>query len=126
MKRQMTAAVLAGVMILGMLGMLAFFLGGCSTTTPKDQVQQIVAVGGLLALDIDAVRKDGATPEERQALDKDVGRAVALVGISSSAGQSLTRLLADYAATGNFPEDAWRAAVRVLLEWAAEPANPAK
>lgn len=108
--------------------------GGTTPTSPGDtKIKQILATGAMLALDVDAVRQPGATQADKDALQTDVQHAIALVGIDSDAGIEFSRLLTDYAATGNFPPDAWKKALRLFLAWAAQsdpapvaPVTPAK
>lgn len=112
---------------LACLFLTTFLNFGCATQGPSDpqseMIRRVVATGGLIALDIDALQNNGATPEERADLERHVNQALALVGVDSRIGQQLSRLLADYLATGIFARDAWKSGVRMLLEYTAEPST---
>ena len=100
----------------------------CASTGPVDpnaeKVRRIVALGALIALDVDAIRDGGATTEEKLALKNHAAQAVALVGIDSQIGQTIGALAAEYAAGASLDEQAWKAAARVLLEWASREPTP--
>lgn len=102
---------------------------GCATSgQPEDpqaaRIRQVVAMAGIVALDLDDVRRDGATPEEVERLKADVQKAVTLVGVDSNAGGALASLLAEVAQTGRVRDDAWRVGVRLLLQWAGQEPAP--
>lgn len=110
----------ASLALIGGWGLLTF---GCAATgdPENDRTRQIVAAGALIALDLDDLQRDDATPEEKARFADDVQHAIGLVGIQSDIGQHLALLLADYAAGGSLDALTWRDAVRVLLEWASTP-----
>lgn len=102
---------------------------GCATSgQPEDpqsaQIRQVVALAGIIALDLDDVQRDGATAQEVDRLKTDVQKALTLVGIDSNAGNALASLLAEVAQTGRVRDDAWRVGVRLLLEWAGQDPAP--
>ena len=118
MHRTVTA-VLVGLAITVMLTLT----GGCVTTgdPATDQVRRIVAVGAMIALDIDALQKDDATELEKTQFTEDVERAISLVGVDSNIGHDMAALLAQYVAGGDLQAPSWQSIVRMLLDWASTP-----
>lgn len=114
-----------GVWIFGVLALWAVVLfsagiGGCATGgAGSDPVRQIVAYSALIALDVDDLQRDGATQEEKDRLVADANGVLKLVGVDSQIGQTISALLANYAAGEDLASGSWRAVVRVLAQWAA-------
>jgi hypothetical protein len=111
------------------IGCAATYMQGCAKNgsggdmggADEETVRNIVAIGGVLALDIDAAINDGTTEQERANLQQSTARAMELVGVDSATGQELARLIAAFTATGGIDEVSWRAVVRELIYWASTP-----
>ena len=119
-----TILALAVVVVLLSLGPPGCATGGQPEDPQAARIRQVVAMAGIVALDLDDVRRDGATPEEVERLKADVQKAVTLVGADSNAGGALASLLAEVAQTGRVRDDAWRVGVRLLLQWAGQEPAP--